>query len=111
MGVITKSIKTCPLTELVMDVNLYVKEGGKLRTLKVPAYVVKDLLRDRLSQSELNRINKLAEKTQVKGAFKPGSVVVDFSKKTAHCFNAKIGLHNLDPTWDVTVEKVTLGNY
>jgi len=94
-----------------MDVDLYIKEGEKLRTLKVPAYVVKDLLRDRLSQSELNRINKLAEKTQVQGTFKQGSVVVDFSKKTAQCFNAKINWHNLEPTWDVTVEKVTLGNY
>lgn len=94
-----------------MDVSLYLKEGNGLRVLKVPAYVVRDLLRDRLSKSELDRINRFAEKTSVPEVFKPGSVVVDFSNKVAQCFNAKINVSNLEPTWDVQVEKVTLGNY
>ena len=94
-----------------MDVNLYVKEGEGLKLLKVPKYVVRDLLRDRLGKSELNRISRFAEKTKVPDKFKPGSVVIDFSKKTAKCFQAGLDLKNLEPTWDVEVEKVGLGNY
>ncbi|MDP3698003.1 MAG: hypothetical protein Q8R47_00295 [Nanoarchaeota archaeon] len=94
-----------------MDVTLYVKEGGALKVLKVPVYVVRDLLRDRLGQSELNRINRFAEKSATPKVFKPGSVVVDFSNKTATCFQAGLNLKYLEPTWKVNVEKVTLENY
>ena len=94
-----------------MDVTLYVKEGGDLKVLKVPTYVVRDLLRDRLSSSELNRINRFAEKTDTPGTFKPGSVLVDFSNKTATCFQAGLNLKYLEPTWKVNAEKVTLDNY
>ena len=94
-----------------MDVSLYLKEESGLRVLKVPTYVVKDLLRDRLSKSELDRINRFAEKVSTPEVFKAGSVVVDFSHKVAQCFNAKLNLSSLDPTWDVQVEKVGLGNY
>jgi len=94
-----------------MDLNLYLKEGKEFKVLLVPQYVVKDLLRDRLSNCELDRINRLARKTPTPEVFKPGSVVVDFSKKAAQCFNAKLNLSNLEPTWDVQIEKMTLGNY
>ncbi len=94
-----------------MDVNLFVKEGGGLKFLKVPKYVVKDLLRDRLSVSELDRINRLAEKTEMPEIFKSGTIVIDFSKKTAQCFHAGINVKELDPTWNVEMEKVTLENY
>ncbi len=94
-----------------MDVTLYVKEGAGLKVLKVPVYVVRDLLRDRLGQSELNRINRFAEKTNHPKTFKPGSVVIDFSNKTATCFQAGLKLEYLEPTWKVQTEKVTLENY
>ena len=94
-----------------MDVNLYLKEAAQVRVLKVPQYVVRDLLWDRLSKSELDRINRLAEKTTVPEIFKPGSVLVDFKTKTAQCFQAKLNLKALEPTWDVSVEKMTLGSY
>ena len=94
-----------------MDVNLYLKEAAQVRVLKVPQYVVRDLLRDRLSKSELDRIDRLAEKTAVPDIFKPGSVLVDFKAKTAQCFQAKLNLKVLEPTWDVSVEKMTLGSY
>lgn len=94
-----------------MDVNLYLKEGDLLKVLRVPQYVVRDLLRDRLSQSEISRIHRLAEKTKTPDVFRPGSVVVDFNEKIAHCFQAKINVANLEPTWEVQVEKVTLESY
>ncbi|MDP3733790.1 MAG: hypothetical protein Q8R37_01045 [Nanoarchaeota archaeon] len=94
-----------------MDVTLYVKEDGTLKVLKVPVYVVKDLLRDRLGQSELKRINRFAEKIKAPDAFKPGSVVVDFSNKTATCFQAGLNIKHLEPTWEVSTEEVTLVNY
>ena len=94
-----------------MELSLYVKEGEGLKVLKVPQYVVKDLLRDRLSKSELNRINRLAEKTPEPKVFKSKSVIVDFSSKTARCFDARLNLEHLEPTWNVQTEKVTLGNY
>lgn len=94
-----------------MELSLYVKRGEELKVLKVPHYVIRDLLRDRLSQSELNRINRLAEKITLPKAFLPGSVVVDFTAKTAQCFQAKLNVKELEPTWDVQVEKVTLGSY
>jgi len=94
-----------------MDVTLYVKEGELVKVLKVPKYVVKDLVRDRLSKSEIDRINRLVEKTRMPALFKAGSVVVDFHSRTAHCFQAGLDVKNLEPTWDVSVEKVGLGNY
>ena len=94
-----------------MDVSLYVKEGEELKFLKVPQYIVKDLLRDRLSKSELSRIDRLAEKTKVPKIFRSGSVIVDFSNKSAQCFHAGLNIKDLEPTWDVRTEKVTLRNY
>lgn len=94
-----------------MDVELYVKEGEGMKMLKVPRHVVRDLLRDRLSASEIGRIHRLAEKMKTPSVFKPGSVVVDFSSKTAACFQAGLNLENLEPTWDIQKEKVTLENY
>lgn len=94
-----------------MDVELYVKNGGSFKVLKVPDYIVKDLLRDRLSKSELNRINRFAEITKTPKVFKSGSVVIDFSNKTAQCFHAGLNIRELEPTWDVQMEKVTLKNY
>lgn len=90
-----------------MDLSLYVKEGEQLKVLKVPQYVVKDLLRDRLSKSEVDRIHRFAEKTKSPRVFKPKSVIVDFSAKTAQCFQAGLNVTDLEPTWDVKVEDVT----
>lgn len=94
-----------------MELTLYVKEGEQLKALQVPVYVVRDLLRDRLSQSEINRIHRFADPVQQPDVFKPGSVVVDFSTKSAQCFQAGLRLQHLEPTWDVQSEKVTLENY
>ncbi len=94
-----------------MDVNLYVKEGKQGKVLKVPKYVVRDLLRDRLGRSDIARIHRLAEKTNPPAIFKPGSVVIDFSSRTAQCFKAGLNLEYLEPTWKVQAEKVTLENY
>jgi len=69
-----------------MDISLYLKEGSAVRVLQVPLYIVRDLLRDRLSNSEINRINRFAEKTKMPEVFKPKSIVIDFEKKTAQCF-------------------------
>lgn len=94
-----------------MDVNLYVKNGEGFKVLKVPHYVIKDLLRDRLSKSELDRIDRLAEKTKTPKIFKSGSVVIDFSNKSAQCFHAGINIKELEPTWNVQIEEVNLNNY
>ncbi|MBI4981413.1 hypothetical protein HZC30_07735 [Candidatus Woesearchaeota archaeon] len=94
-----------------MDVNLYVKEENGLKVLKVPKYVVKDLLRDRLSKSEVARIHRFAEKTEEPKIFKPGSVIIDFNAKSARCFQAGLDIKNLEPTWEVRKETMALGNY
>ncbi len=106
-----QTIKTTGSFQPYMDLSLYLKEDGGLKVLKVPPYVVKDLLRDRLSNSEINRIHRLAEKTKNLAVFKPGSVVIDFNTRTAQCFQARIDVEDLEPTWKVEVEKVTLENY
>lgn len=87
-----------------MDLQLYVKEGEQLKVLKVPEYVVKDLLRDRLSESELNRIRRVGEITKQPRMFKSGSVFADFDLKLARCFNAKINLEFLETKWKVEEE-------
>ena len=84
-----------------MDLKLYVKEGNEFKFLEVPVYVIKDLLRDRLSESEIKRIHRFAEKTEPPSQFKPGSVVVDFTKKTAQCFKSGINIEDLKASWDV----------
>ena len=109
--VLSQSIKTRGNFSYLMDVSLYLKEGEQIKVLKVPKYVVRDLLRDRLSKSELDRINRFAEKISMPSVFKAGSVIVDFNSKTAQCFQAGLDVKNLEPTWDISVEKVGLGNY
>ena len=94
-----------------MDLQLYLQEEGGLRVLKVPKYVVKDLLRDRLGKWEIDRINRFAEKAELPEFFTTGSVVVDMAKKTARCFQTGINLADLEPTWDVKAEEMTLRNY
>ncbi len=94
-----------------MELNLYIKEGEQLKLLKVPAYVVKNLLKDRLSQSELDRINRFCVPIEKPNFFSAGSVVVDFSNKTAKCFQAGLKIEYLEPTWDVKVETMSLNNY
>ncbi len=94
-----------------MNLHLYLKEENQFRFLEVPSYVVKDLLRDRLSSSELARIDRFAEKVDTPDVFKAGSVVVDFSKKTAECFQAGLNIPSLEPTWDVRIERMKLENY
>ncbi len=90
---------------------MYVKEGEEVKVLKVPKYVVRDLLRDRLGKSEINRIHRFGEKTELPTVFKAGSVFADFDTRTAHCFQAGLDVKNLEPTWNVQVEKVGLGGY
>lgn len=94
-----------------MDLSLYVKEGEGVKLLKVPKYVVRDLLRDRLSKGEIDRINRLAEKIDMPQKFKAGSVIIDFNTKTAQCFQAGLDIKNLEPTWDLSIEPVGLENY
>lgn len=94
-----------------MELSLYIKEGEQLKSLKVPVYVVRDLLRDRLSKSEVDGIHRFAEKTRTPKTFKPGSVLVDFGARTAQCFQAGLKIVDLEPTWNVQVEEVTLEDY
>lgn len=97
----------------MVDLLLYLKEenGNKFRVLKVPIYVVKDLIRDRLGKSEIERIHRLAEPTSPPKAFGPGSVVVDFPAKRVQCFQTGLKLEDLEPTWNVTSEKPTFDSY
>lgn len=85
-----------------MEVSLYLKEDSGFRFLKVPLYVVKDLLRDRLGSKDLKRLDRFADKIDVPSSFTSGSVVVDFKEKTAECYEAGIRLDYLEPTWAVT---------
>lgn len=94
-----------------MDVTLYVKEEEGVKVLQVPKQIVRDLLRDRLSQCEVGRIHRLARKTKQPAVFKPGSVLVDFSTKEAQCFQAGLNMKDIEPTWEVQVEKMGLENY
>lgn len=89
------------------DVYLYVKEGEQVKKVKVPLYVVKDLLRDRLSQSELNRIHRFAEPAKTPKHFNAGSVVVDFSTKTAMCFETGLNMEDLEPTWKIEYQETS----
>lgn len=94
-----------------MELTLYLKDHDQLRSLKVPVYVIKDLLRDRLSESELNRINRFAEVIESPESFKAGSVVAEISTKTAFCYQAGLNLDYLEPTWNVQIKDMTLLNY
>ncbi len=94
-----------------MDLDLYVQDGDALKLLRVPRSIVKDLVRDRLSASEVNRIHRLASPVDAPDTFKAGSVVVSFSEKTVRCYDARIDLAGLEPTWTVTNEEITLENY
>lgn len=94
-----------------MDVALFIKDGDAYRQLSVPLYVVRDLLRDRLSKCEIDRIRRLSSSAQLPNKLSSGSVVVDFSNRDARCFQANLGMEDLEPTWNVHVEKTTLKNY
>lgn len=94
-----------------MELALYIKEGETYRHLAVPLYVIRDLVRDRLSQSELDRIHRLAQAVERPSQFKAGSILVDFSAKKAVCFQAGLNVKELEPTWDVKTEKMGLFNY
>ena len=94
-----------------MQISLYVEEKEHFKMLNVPHFVVKDLVRDRLSESEISRIHRLASPTKRPSAFKSGSVIVNFSEKTAWCFNTKLNLPSDEPTWTLISEKLTLANY
>ncbi len=97
----------------MVELLLYLKEGnGKFRVLKVPIYVVKDLIRDRLGKSEIERIHRLAEPTAITPEnFGPGSVIVDFPARSAQCFQTGLNIEDLEPTWNVTTEKPTFDSY
>jgi len=83
------------------DLALYIKEGESYRHLNVPQYFVKDLLRDRLSDCEIKRLNRLASATKIPDKLPQGSVIIDFSKKQALCHQAGFLLSDLDLTWKV----------
>lgn len=93
------------------DINLLIKDGGSYKSLLVPLYVVKDLLRDRLSKSEVSRLHRLAEPVQVDKGFEAGTVVVDFSTRQARCFQAELNVDDLEPSWEVVVENRTMTGY
>ena len=96
---------------VIMDVSLYIKEGEKLKMLKVPKYVVRDLLRDRLSNSDIERINDFSKIVSEPSEYPVGSVVIEFSSKKATCFRANIDLRHLEPTWNVENKEVGLMNW
>lgn len=98
----------------MVELLLYLREEkGKFKVLKVPIYVVKDLIRDRLGKSEIERIHRLAEPTSPPEAFGPGSVVVDFPAKSAQYFQTGLKIEDLEPTWNVTntEEKPAIDSY
>ncbi len=84
-----------------MEVNLYLKEDDGFRFLKVPLFVVKDLLRDRLGDKGIKRIDRFASKIDTPDGFSSGSVVVDFKNRSAEFYEVGIRLDYLEPTWDV----------
>lgn len=94
-----------------MELTLYLKEGEALRSLTVPTYVVKDILRDRLSKSERDRIDRFAKETAHPDVFKAGSVVVDFSTKSACCYQAGLNIEFLEPTWNVEIAQMKATKY
>lgn len=94
-----------------MEVSLYLKDGDDYKHLAVPLYVVRDMVRDRLSKSEIDRIFRLSSSIKLPEKLSSGSVIADFSKKQARCFQAGLGVEDLEPTWKVQVEKTTLMNY
>ena len=94
-----------------MDLQLFIKEGAIYRVLKVPTYVVKNLLRDRLSSSELDRIHRLAKPVETPESFKAGSVIVDFASKKAECYQTNIDMASIEATWEVNENRMTLQNY
>ncbi|HII64647.1 TPA: hypothetical protein HA280_03945, partial [Candidatus Woesearchaeota archaeon] len=53
-----------------MQISLYVEENERLKMLRVPHVVAKDLVRDRLSESEIGRIHRLASPVRRPQAFK-----------------------------------------
>lgn len=96
------------------EVTIYIKEGSSFKQLKVPHQVFRDLVHDRLTEREINRIHRFADPCKAPDTFPPGSAVIDFEKKSALCIGpsaAGINLKYYEPTWNVTAEKVTLGNY
>ncbi|MFH1649222.1 MAG: hypothetical protein ABIA93_01610 [Candidatus Woesearchaeota archaeon] len=93
------------------NLTLFVREGESLKAGVVPRYVVRDLLRDRLGEDEIARIHRFIKPVESSTVFQAGSVVVDFSKKQAECFDARIDVKYLEPTWDVKINNVTLANY
>jgi len=93
-----------------VELDLYVKDEDRYKQLRIPLSILKDLLRDRLTTAELERIWRLAQPVAVE-TFKSGSVVLDFATKSATCYNAKINLEMLEPTWNVKNERLTLANY
>ncbi|MEK6928285.1 MAG: hypothetical protein AABX11_07675 [Nanoarchaeota archaeon] len=94
-----------------MELNLYIKDGADYRLLKVPSFIVRNLVCDRLSKSELDRINRFAEKTRKPEIFKAGSIVIDFKAKTAECFQIGLRLGDIEPTWNIEEKEMTLFNY
>ena len=94
-----------------VELALYIKEGEGYKHLLVPLYVVRDLVRDRLSDSELDRIRRLAQTVEKPEQFKAGSVLIDFSERKAVCFQAGLNVKDLEPTWTVEINQMSLDNY
>ena len=94
-----------------MELNLYIKEGENYKILKVPSFIVKNLVCDRLSKSELDRINRFSENTRKPDVFKAGSVIIDFETKTAQCFQVGLKLKDIEPTWNIEEKEMTILNY
>ena len=94
-----------------MQISLYVEENERLKMLRVPHVVAKDLVRDRLSESEIGRIHRLASPVRRPQAFKAGRILGNFSQRTARCYDAKLNLPADEPTWTLISEKLTLENY
>jgi hypothetical protein len=108
---LAKYLKHCVIYSIEMDLSLYLKDGDDYKQLSVPLYVVRDLLRDRLSKSEIDRLFRLSTATELPEKIDTGSVIVDFSKKQARCFQAGLGVDDLEPTWKVQIEKKNLLSY
>ena len=93
------------------ELDLYLREEESLRHLRVPSYVVRHLLQNRLGEADLKRIQRLSSTVLPVETFKKGSVVINMSERSAQVWGAKIGLSDLETDWAVEDKDLTLSNY
>jgi hypothetical protein len=101
------------MPELYRDdvLNVYIKEGEQFTRARLPVWMVKHILRDRLIERDIKRVKESARPILPPGTFGPRTVVLDFSSKKAQFFDVSLRLDWLESPWEIRVEKMTLQNY